>query len=118
MRATTGTITGKSFGLAVTSTAADLVVNAAASDNLYRVISVIIANVDGTNADTVDVTLVKSVGASPVTTHLAKGVSVAAGVSVDVLVAPIYLEEDDKIQVAGAAASGDLEAIVVYEIIA
>jgi len=32
-----------------------------------------------------------------------------------VLAGSVYLEEDDKIMVAGVAASGDLEAVASYE---
>lgn len=109
------TINGNNGGLAVTSTAGDLVSNAAASGKVYKINAIIVANVDGSAADTVTVTLIKDVTGTPATFHLAKVISIPAGASLDVLPSPIYLLEDEKIQVVGAAASGDLEAIATWE---
>ena len=106
-------IYGKTTGLALTSSSQDVLTCAA--DKLIKVNSIIVANVDGTNAD--DVT-VKWYNADNTTAFsLASTVTVPADTTLVVLGkdAPIYLEEGDKIQALGLAASGDLEIIVSYE---
>ena len=106
-------IYGKTTGLALTSSSQDVLTCAA--DKLIKVNSIIIANVDGTNAD--DVT-VKWYNADNTTAFsLASTVTVPSDSTLVVLGkdAPIYLEEGDKITALGAAASGDLEIIVSYE---
>tara|TARA_B100001741_G_C16501942_1_gene575217 strand:- start:360 stop:728 length:369 start_codon:yes stop_codon:yes gene_type:complete len=106
-------IYGKTAGLALTSSSQDVLTCAA--DKLIKVNSIIVANVDGTNAD--DVT-VKWYNADNTTAFsLASTVTVPADTTLVVLGkdAPIYLEEGDKIQALGVAASGDLEIIVSYE---
>jgi len=106
-------IYGKTTGLALTSSSQDVLTCAA--NKLLKVNSIIVANVDGTNAD--DVT-VKWYNADNTTAFsLASTVTIPADTTLVVLGkdAPIYLEEGDKIQALGAAASGDLEIIVSYE---
>ena len=106
-------IYGKTTGLALTSSSQDVLTCAA--DKLIKVNSIIVANVDGTNAD--DVT-VKWYNADNTTAFsLASTVTIPADTTLVVLGkdAPIYLEEGDKIQALGVAASGDLEIIVSYE---
>ena len=56
IRGATGTINGKVAGLAVTNSALDLVANAASSNKLLKVNTIIIANVDTAAADEVLVT--------------------------------------------------------------
>lgn len=109
------TINGNNAGLAVTSSAQDLVSNADASGKVYKINAIVVANVDGSSADSVSVTLIKDVTGTPATFHIAKAIAVPAGASLDVLPSPIYLLEDEKIQVVGVAASGDLEAIATWE---
>ena len=106
-------IYGKTTGLALTSSSQDVLTCAA--DKLLKVNSIIVANVDGTNGDEVTV---KWYNADNTTAFsLASTVTVPADSTLVVLGkdAPIYLEEGDKIQANGAAASGDLEIIVSYE---
>ena len=106
-------IYGKTTGLALTSSSQDVLTCAA--DKLLKVNSIIVANVDGANDD--DVT-VKWYNADNTTAFsLASTVTVPADSTLVVLGkdAPIYLEEGDKIQANGVAASGDLEIIVSYE---
>ena len=106
-------IYGKTTGLALTNSSQDVLTCAA--DKLLKINSIIVANVDGTNAD--DVT-VKWYNADNTTAFsLASTVTVPSDSTLVVLGkdAPIYLEEGDKIQALGAAASGDLEIIVSYE---
>ena len=106
-------IYGKTTGLALTSSSQDVLTCAA--DKLLKVNSIIVANVDGTDNDEVTV---KWYNADNTTAFsLASTVTVPADTTLVVLGkdAPIYLEEGDKIQALGAAASGDLEIIVSYE---
>lgn len=106
-------IYGKTTGLALTSSSQDVLTCPA--EKLLKVNSIIVANVDGTSAD--DVT-VKWYNADNTTAFsLASTVSIPSDSTLIVLGkdAPIYLEEGDKIQANGAAASGDLEIIVSYE---
>ena len=106
-------IYGKTTGLALTSSSQDVLTCAA--DKLLKVNSIIVANVDGTDNDEVTV---KWYNADNTTAFsLASTVQVPADSTLVVLGkdAPIYLEEGDKIQANGVAASGDLEIIVSYE---
>ena len=106
-------IYGKTTGLALTSSSQDVLTCAA--EKLLKVNSIIVANVDGTNPDNVTV---KWYNADNTTAFsLASTVAVPADTTLVVLGkdAPIYLEEGDKIQANGVAASGDLEIIVSYE---
>jgi len=106
-------IYGKTTGLALTSSSQDVLTCPA--EKLLKVNSIIVANVDGTNAD--DVTVNWYNADNTTAYHIAKTVFVPSDSTLIVLGkdAPIYLEEGDKIQANGAAASGDLEIIVSYE---
>lgn len=116
IRANTGTIEGKVVGLAVTNIAQDLITNASSSNKLLKVNTILVANVDGAAADEVIITLVKAYNSgSSSTFHLAKNIVIPPKASLDVLAGSVYLEEDDKIMVAGVAASGDLEVVASYE---
>ena len=106
-------IYGKTTGLALTSSSQDILT--CATDKLLKINSIIVANVDGSNAD--DVT-VKWYNADNTTAFsLASTVTVPSDSTLVVLGkdAPIYLEEGDKIQALGAAARGGLEIIVSYD---
>tara|TARA_B100000131_G_C18072803_1_gene595163 strand:- start:412 stop:777 length:366 start_codon:yes stop_codon:yes gene_type:complete len=105
-------INGKTTGAALGTGSADLLT--CASDKLLKVNSIIVANVDGTNAATTTVTFYDS--SATASKHLCKVANVAAGDSLIVLGkdAPIYLEEGDKIAGLASAAS-DLEIIISYE---
>ena len=106
-------IIGKTQGSALTTSNADQVV--CATDKLIKINSIIVSNVDGSNAADVSVNFVDSSSGNLVL-HLAKTITVPADSTLVVLGkdAPIYLEEGDKIQ-ALASAAGDLEIIVSYE---
>ena len=107
------TVTGKSVGVAVGTSVSDLVANAASSNKVFKINSVVVSNVDGSNAATVVVILQKA-GSNDF--HLAKDISVPADTTLVVVSKDmqIYLEENDKIRVSASAAS-DLEAICSYE---
>ena len=106
-------IIGKTQGSALTTSNADQVV--CPTDKLIKINSIIVSNVDGTDAADVSVNFVDSSSGNLVL-HLAKLVTVPAQSTLIVLGkdAPIYLEEGDKIQ-ALASAAGDLEIIISYE---
>ena len=108
-------ITGKQYGAALdTSTTTSLVANAASSDDLYKINSIICANVDG--ASSVDVTISWYDGSTD--RHLAKEVALPAKSTLVVLGkdAPIYLEEGHSIR-GGASANSDAEVLICYEIL-
>ena len=106
------TITGKTVGAALGTSSADIVTNSAGSGKVFKVNTILVANVDGAaNADAT----VGFYNADNTTTYkIAHTITVPADATLDVLSKAIYLEEGDKIT-ALASASGDLEIIVSYE---
>ena len=106
-------ITGKQYGAALdTTTTTSLLANAASSDDLYKINSIIVSNVDGTSA--ADVTVSWYNGSTDF--HIAKTVSVPADTTL-VLIrkdSPIYLEEGHSIR-GGASANSDLEILICYD---
>jgi hypothetical protein len=109
------------YNLSATATATLLTVDA---DKIVKINNIICANVDGTNAATLDL-FVDGLGsgASGVTTtgadatvYIAKTISVPADASLVVLDAPIYLMEGDVLK-GGASAASDLDLFVSYEVI-
>ena len=106
-------IYGKTTGLALTSSSQDILTCAA--NKLLKINSIIVANVDGSNQDSVTVGWYNADNTT--TFKLAHVVDVPAKSTLVVLGkdSPIYLEEGDKITALGVAASGDLEIIVSYE---
>ena len=107
------TILGKTTGAALdTSTTTSLLANSASSGKVYKVNSIIVANVDGTSA--ADVTVSFYNGSTDF--HLAKTVTVPADSTLIVLGkdSPIYLEENHSIR-GGASANSDLEIVISYE---
>ena len=108
-------ITGKQYGAALdTTTTTSLVANAASSDDLYKINSIIVSNVDGSAS--ADVTVSWYDGSND--RHLAKTVAVPADTTLVLLGkdAPIYLEEGQSIR-GGASANSDLEILICYEIL-
>lgn len=107
------TVTGKSVGVAVGTSASDLVANAASSNKVFKINSLVVSNVDGTSGASVDVILQK---AGSNNFNLTKNIDVPAETTLVVISkeTQIYLEENDKITVTASAAS-DLQAICSYE---
>ena len=108
-------ITGKQYGAALdTTTTTSLLANAASSDDLYKINSIIVSNVDGTSA--ADVTVSWYNGSTDF--HIAKTVSVPADTTLILLRkdAPIYLEEGHSIR-GGASANSDLEILICYDVL-
>jgi hypothetical protein len=106
------TITGKTAGAALTTSSADIVTNSAGSGKVFKVNTILVANVDGTN--NADVTVGFYNADNTTTYKIAHTITVPFDSTLDVLNKAIYLEEGDKIT-ALATASGDLEIVVSYE---
>ena len=106
-------IYGKTMGAALGTTAgADIL--SGATDKLLKINSIIVSNVDGSAAADVHVRFYDYNVSTAY--HLAKAVSVPATSTLIVRGkdAPIYLEENDRLQ-AHASAASDLEIIISYE---
>ena len=105
-------IYGKSIQGALTTTVTtDLLT--CASDKLIKINSIIIANIDGTNAATVTMGIIKSGGSVVL---FASTISVPADATL-VLVdknSGIYLQEEDVLE-GGAGANSDLTYTISYE---
>jgi hypothetical protein len=109
------TVTGETDVVALSTTSATTITaNGASSGDVYKINTLIVSNVDGTNAATIDI----SIQRSAVDYHIAKTVEVAADSSLVVISreTPIYLEEGDTLR-ATASAANDLEVICSYEIL-
>lgn len=106
------TITGKTVGAALGTSSADIVTNSAGSGKVFKVNTILVANVDGSSA--ADATVGFYNADNTTTYKIVNTITVPADATLDVLSKAIYLEEGDKIT-ALASASGDLEIIVSYE---
>lgn len=106
------TITGKTdVSAAVGTTATAVVQNAAASNNVYKVNSLLVSNILA-SAVTVTVDIYRSATAYTI----CKDISLPVGATLDVLNKSIYLEEGDDLRVTCGTASG-LDVVASYEII-
>ena len=116
------TIAGQSLGLHLTTS--EVALMTVTAEYVIKVNSILIANVDGTNAATVDVRVVKlnvtPLGISQYDTsgtfYLAKTVNVPADDVLVLIDTPFYLMETDVLQ-AKASAASDLDLFVSYEVI-
>lgn len=99
----------------IATSAASLVSNAASSGKILKINSLIIANIDGTNAADITVTLRNAAGGTTYST-LANTISVPADATLVVISkdTSIYLMEDMSLYVA-ASVAGDLSATCSYE---
>jgi hypothetical protein len=95
-----------------TTLTTSIVANNSGSNKLLKLNSVIVSNIDGTNA--ADVTI--SVHNGTADFYLAKAVTVPAKATLVVIGkdSPIYLEENQILR-GGASANSDLHCIVSYE---
>ena len=111
------TITGKTVVVDLSSTSATSVVsNAASSGKVFKINSLIVANVDGTaNAD-ITINLYSAAALGGTATQICSTVAVPADSSLVVIdkTSGIYLEEDKSIG-ATAGSSNDLKVICSYE---
>jgi len=99
----------------IAASAASLVSNAASSGKIYKINSLIISNIDGTNSADITVTLRNAAGGTTYST-LANTVAVPADATLIIVSkdTSIYLEEDMSLYVL-ASAAGDLSATCSYE---
>ena len=116
------TINGGSLGLHLTTSEVALITVTA--EYLIKVNSILVANVDGTNAATCDVRVVK-LNVTPLgitnldtsgTFYIAKTVNVPADDILVLVDKPFYLMETDVLQ-AKASAASDLDLFVSYDVI-
>lgn len=84
------------------------------ADKVYKVNTILIANVDGTNA--ADITVAASTDNGSSIYHLAKTISVPADSTLSLISTTLYLDETDLLQVQ-ASANSDLEYTVSGEIL-
>jgi hypothetical protein len=115
-------VLGANAGFNLTATATTTLITVSA-DKLVKINRITCANVDGTNAATLDLfvdgmgsgsTGVTTTGADA-TVYLAKTVSVPADSTLVVLDTPIYLMEGDILK-GGANAASDLDLFVSFDI--
>ena len=106
------TITGRTARYAVTASLANALANSAASGKVLKINSIFCANVDGTNAADISVSIYNG------TTdfYLAKTIAVPADATqiISTKETYFYLEEGDSIRAIANAAS-DLELVIGYE---
>jgi len=114
------TIRGKSNVANLTTTSSSVIVNPANSGQVFKINTIIISNVDGTNAGNVSVELFKfgsqnvSTGSGNTTYAIANVVTVPAKSSLDVMSKSLYLEEGDQLK-AKADANNRLHLITSFE---
>ena len=111
------TITGKTNVVDLTTTNATLVVeNTAGSNKVFKINSLVVSNVDGTNAADITVSLYSEDNIGGTATQIVSTVSVPADASLVVIDknTSIYLEEDKSIGATAGSAS-DLKVVVSYE---
>lgn len=109
---TVTSILGKTAVLNATTTPTAVVENAAASNAVLKLNSVIVSNVDGSSAADITVSLFRSAVDYPI----ASTITVPADATLVVLSkeAALYLEEGDAIRCT-ASANGDLVVLCSYE---
>ena len=108
------TITAKCVQATLNTTlTTEILANASSSGKVFKINTIIIANIDGTNAADASVFITKS-GGSPIA--IASTISVPADATLVVIDknSSLYLEEGDNIE-AGAGANSDLTITISYE---
>lgn len=111
------TITGKTVNVALSTTDATVIVNnAASSGKVLKVNSLYVANVDGTNAADITISIYSQDDIGGTAYPIASTISVPADSTVVVIdkESQIYLEEDKSIG-ATAGAADDLVVTASYE---
>lgn len=107
------TIIGKTTGAALTTTlTTTLLTNSSGSNKVFKINSIIVANVDGTNSATATIDWYNGTTGF----KLANAITVPGGSTLVVVGkdTPIYLEENTSIR-GGASAISDLECVISYE---
>jgi len=111
------TITGKTTYAALTTTLTTvLLANAASSGKVFKINSIMVSNVDGTNSADVTVDINTAAAGSGTSYALANTIAVPADATLSVVdkTNSFYLEEDKSI-LGGASANSDLEIVISYE---
>jgi hypothetical protein len=111
------TITGKTTYAALTTTLTTvLLANAVSSGKVFKINSIMVSNVDGTNAADVTVDINTAAAGSGTSYALANTIAVPADATLSVVdkTNSFYLEEDKSI-LGGASANSDLEIVISYE---
>ena len=110
-------IFGNTTGIALTTTLTTvLLANAAASGKVYKIESIMVANVDGTNAADVTIDWNTNAGGTGTSIALAATIAVPADATLSLIdkTNSFYLMENQSI-IGGASANSDLECIIAYE---
>lgn len=107
-------ITAKTSVLAITTTPTDIVVNAANSDTVVKINTLLVANINGTSAATITASIFRSSTES----RIAHVISVPAASTLTVIdkTTSIYLEEGDSLRLT-ASANSFLSGVASYEIL-
>ena len=114
------TIRGKSNVANLTTTSSSIVVNPVNSGQVFKINTIMISNVDGTNSGNVSVELFKfgaqntSTGSGNATYGIANNMTVPAKSYLDVMSKSLYLEEGDQLK-AKADANNRLHLITSFE---
>jgi hypothetical protein len=111
------TIIGKTAYVALSTTAATTIVsNAASSGKVFKINSITVSNVDGTNDADITIALYSEDDIGGTAYRIASTITVPADATLVVISkeTALYLEEDKSIG-ATASAGGDLEVICSYE---
>ena len=110
-------IFGNTTGIALTTTLTTvLLANTSASGKVFKIESIMVANVDGTNAADVTVDWNTDAGGTGTSYALAATISVPADATLNLVDknSSFYLMENQSI-IGGASADSDLECIISYE---
>jgi len=99
-----------------TTSATNILNNAASSSKVLRVTLVRAVNVDGSNAADITVSLYSAASLGGTQTELIQAKEVAINTNLDVITkdTPLYLEEDTSLG-ATASTANDIKMIVTYE---
>ena len=110
-------IFGNTTGIALTTTLTTvLLANASSSGKVFKIESIMVANVDGTNAADVSIDWNTNAGGTGTSFALAATISVPADATLNLVDknSSFYLMENQSI-IGGASANSDLECIISYE---
>ena len=109
-------IVGNSLSVAVATSATQLASNAASSGKVFKINSIVIANIDGTVAADITVNIYSAAALGGTAIAIASTISVPADASLIVTdkTTTFYLLENQSIG-ALASASGDLVATISFE---
>jgi len=107
-------VTGNTDVLNVTTSATAITSNPSSSGKVYKINTLIVSNIDGTNPADITVDLLRGADSY----KIASTVTVPADATLVVISkdSGIYLQEDDSLRCL-ASANGDLQAICSYEVI-